>query len=208
MKPIDLMDRRFGRLLVVTREENDRFGKARWRCRCDCGKDTITRSNTLLKGETLSCGCLFQEKRALGSKRSHGQSRTFLYRVWCVAKGRCYNPTDQHYARYGGRGITMCDRWRESFAAFIQDMGPRPAGMTLDRIDNDGPYSPENCRWATHTTQMRNMVRNRHLTFKGETLTIAEWAERTGLPYGALFYRIQQGWSVEDALTTPSRRTQ
>lgn len=205
MKPIELTGQRFGRLIVLDRAENDRFGKARWRCQCDCGKETTTRSNTLLKGETLSCGCLFQEKRALGSKRSHGQSKTALYSVWSVAKGRCENPTDKNYRYYGGRGITMCDRWRRSFTDFQADMGPRPEGYTLGRINNDGPYAPENCRWETYKQQARNTRRTFLVSHEGTTQTIGAWAEQLGIDEHALYFRIRTaGWSIKRALTTPS----
>lgn len=206
MKPAELTGQRFGRLTILQRVENDRFGKTQWEARCDCGKLTRTRANTLLKGETLSCGCLFQEKRALGSKRTHGQARTPLYRVWSSMKGRCLNPTDQAYPNYGGRGITVCLRWRESFEAFVEDMGLKPSSRhTVGRQDNNGPYSPENCRWETQTQQARNTRRTFSVTFRGETLTLGGWAEKTGIPESALYFRLRtSGWSVKDTLTTPS----
>lgn len=208
MRPIELLDRRFGRLVVVARVENDQFGKARWRCRCDCGGETTTRANTLLKGETQSCGCLHLE--SVRRARSHGQARQGdqrnpLYRVWCSAKARCHAATDKGYPNYGGRGIVMCNRWREDFALFLADMGPRPPGYTLGRIDNDGPYSPENCRWETYQQQGRNTRRNFLISYQGETLTIGEWATRVGLDEGMLYYRIRTArWPIKRALTTPS----
>ena len=207
--PVALIGQRFNRLTVVDRAENDRFGKSRWRCRCDCGGETITRANTLLKGETQSCGCLHAETVKVNNlthgDAKHGQ-RSPIYKIWCAAKGRCHNPTDKGYKRYGGRGIVMCERWREDFAAFRDDMGPRPAGHTLERKDNNGPYSPENCVWATHKTQGRNREGTIRIVHAGKALTLGEWAEQTGIPESALYFRIHiSGWTPAKALTTPSR---
>lgn len=204
--PIDLVGRTFDRLTVIERVDNDRFGKTRWRCRCTCGKETTTHANTLLKGETRSCGCLHAESVKV-NKRTHGYARSPIYRVWCVMKARCLNPTDHNYKRYGGRGITVCARWQNSFEAFLADMGPRPAGLTLERKDNDGPYAPENCVWASRTTQGRNRRNNVRIVYEGVARTLSEWAEITGLPESLLYFRIRQsGWSVAEALTTPSQR--
>ena len=202
---IDLTDQRFGRLVVLSFWGHDKFGRTRWLCRCDCGNAATPSSNKLRLGETRSCGCLHDEVCRLRAT-THGSSKSQLYGVWSSAKGRCHNPTDQRYARYGGRGIFMCEAWRTNFEAFARDMSPRPSGMTLERIDNDGPYSPENCRWATMKEQGRNNSRNRRYTHNGETLLLSEWEERTGIPASALRYRIvDAGWTVERALTTASR---
>jgi hypothetical protein len=121
-------------------------------------------------------------------------------------KTRCYNPKATNFADYGGRGITVCDRWRGSFMAFIADMGPRPSPLhTLDRNENSKGYSPDNCRWATGKEQSRNKRNNVFLTFKGRSLTIAAWAEETGISVGRICARLRQGWPVERILTTPSR---
>jgi hypothetical protein len=118
---------------------------------------------------------------------------------------RCHNPRDSHFAHYGGRGITVCNRWRTSFDAFLADMGPRPSpAHSIDRIDNDGPYSPENCRWATAAEQRMNRQSTRRLTHHGETLTVMEWADRLGVPYALLRRRIDNGWSLDEAAALPS----
>ena len=202
---VDLLGQRFGRLVVQAREANDRFGKSRWHCRCDCGKEITTRANTLKKGETQSCGCLHAETVKV-NRRTHGAARTPLYRVWSVAKGRCHNPKDAKYRWYGARGIVMCARWLTSFADFRADMGPRPSGGTLKRRDNNGPYAPENCYWATRFQQGRNRRDNVTIVWQGKAQTLGAWAEESGLPESMLYYRIRiAGWPVEKALTTRSR---
>jgi AraC-like DNA-binding protein len=128
-------------------------------------------------------------------------SRTSIYRSWAGMISRCSNPKDKDYADYGGRGIRVCPRWKESFANFGDDMGPKPNGMSLDRRDNNGNYEPANCRWATRSMQMNNTRRNRHITFNRETLTLTEWARRRGVHPGTLYNRLQHGWEVERALT-------
>jgi hypothetical protein len=118
-------------------------------------------------------------------------------------KQRCSNKKNKRFNRYGGRGITVCARWRTSFEAFLADMGPRPLGLTIDRVNNDGDYEPGNCRWATPREQTWNFSRNRLLTFNGESLPIAQWAHRLGFKRSAIGARLQRGWSVERALSTP-----
>jgi hypothetical protein len=136
-----------------------------------------------------------------GHRRSEATSPTWI--SWRAMIARCHNPGASDYVRYGGAGITVCDRWRESFQAFVDDVGERPDEMTLDRIDPAGHYEPGNVRWATSRQQGRNRRTNKLLTFQGRTLTEAEWAEETGISRAAIAYRLRKGWSVEDALTTP-----
>lgn len=134
-----------------------------------------------------------------------GEPRALWYRAWEAAKRRCENPADQAFPNYGGRGIRMCDRWSWSAAAFLADMGEPPAGRTIERIDNERGYEPGNVRWATRTEQARNRRTSRRLELRGRVLSMAEWAEETGIPSSAIQGRLKQGWSVERALTEPNR---
>jgi len=125
------------------------------------------------------------------------------YGVWLAMKQRCRNPNHPEYPRYGGRGITVCDRWADSFESFLADMGDRPEGFTLDRVDNEGNYEPENCEWALQNVQNRNYSRNNWLTYNGETLCITDWAKRIGVNHQTLRNRLKRGWTLDEALGTP-----
>lgn len=147
----DLTGQIFGRLTVIGRDPNGKRGRF-WICRCECGKEALVRVDHLLSGATRSCGCLRQERNS-----THGKSKTPEYRAWLNMKKRCYYQKDGMYHRYGGRGIRVCDRWLNSFDAFYEDMGPKPSEHhSIDRIDPKKNYTPENCRWASRTTQSRN----------------------------------------------------
>ncbi|NCC68647.1 MAG: hypothetical protein EOM14_10745 [Clostridia bacterium] len=203
---LDLVGQTFGRLTVVQRGENDRFGKARWICRCECGNEKVINSRTLMSGDTRSCGCLRAEMlKSIAT--THGESASRLYSIWEGMKGRCYYPKHQRYARYGGRGITVCDEWLDKFEQFRDwalSHGYRD-DLSIDRIDNDGNYEPSNCRWATNDEQMSNTSRSLLITYNGQTMTASHWAEAVGISYTTLISRITElGWSMEKALTTPS----
>jgi hypothetical protein len=132
---------------------------------------------------------------------THGMSGTIEHITWMRMKSRCYNPNYIQYADYGGRGIEVCSRWINSFVSFLSDMGEKPIGYQLDRIDNDLSYSPENCRWATPRQQANNKRNNRLLSFNGKTLTMSQWSRRTGIKVGTIWYRLKSGWSDERVLT-------
>jgi len=170
----------------------------RWKVRCYCG-NVVVRTTTALH-VSQSCGCL---ARTVARQRllTHGQSRigSAIYRTWKHMLDRCRNPGAREYPYYGGRGIHVCKRWRVSFVAFREDMGPRLPGTSLDRIDNDGDYTPKNCRWATIAQQARNTRYNRRITHNGETLCLVDWARRIGISHSTLRWRLQH-WSVARAL--------
>lgn len=154
----DMAGDRFGRLTVVTRADNTPHGKAQWLCRCDCGTERVFRAAQLAEGRTGSCGC-YRRERASGLNRSHGRRMAPEYKSWRAMKDRCLNEGHVAYLRYGGRGIQIHPAWRGSFAAFYADMGPRPEGTTLDRVNANGHYEPGNCRWASLHTQAGNKRR-------------------------------------------------
>jgi hypothetical protein len=199
---------RFTKLTVISEPwlENSR----RWvTCRCDCGAEVVVRINSLLMGNTKSCGCLQKDKVRARNHR-HGDAvsgtRSAEHRAWSQMKDRCANPNRPDWKNYGGRGIRVCERWIGSFENFLVDMGRRPGPQySIDRIANNGHYEPENCRWATKTDQARNNRRNRLLTYNGETLLLTDWARKLGIGVSGLHARLRK-MSVEDALSRPISR--
>lgn len=208
---------RVKRLVIVALDRNekkDRGSRAYWKCRCDCGKIVITRWDCMTSGNTTSCGCL-KDENARKRCWKHGHAGTFdgrassspIYKSYCSMWDRCTNPKTKHWDRYGGRGISVCERWRE-FSNFLSDMGDSwRAGLTIERKDNDGNYDPGNCRWATKKEQNFNTSRNHRITFQGRTLTMTEWAQELGMGYATLSERLHRlGWSDFKALSTPVKK--
>jgi hypothetical protein len=180
--------------------------------RCDCGTEKFVRPGALTRETTLSCGCLHKEKaRELCKARvTHGCTRPsdpkyLMYRAYHSMIQRCYNPRVKKYPAYGGRGITVCDRWLGDggFENYLADMGERPKGMSLDRIDNNGPYAPDNCQWASQSEQCNNRRSNRLITYRGVQKTLTQWARENGLEPALVSDRLSRGWSVSRALSTP-----
>jgi len=159
-------------------------------------------ASNLLQGITRSCGC-FQKDDVAARNRTHGLTDSPEYNSWHSMKQRCFDPHHTAYENYGGRGITVCDRWLHSFSAFYTDMGPRPMDSTLDRIDNDRGYEPDNCRWAMRLAQHNNVRRNRVVSFNGQSMTVAQWERQLGFTRDRIGQRIRDGWSIERALTEP-----
>lgn len=193
----------FGSLTALTPTERRDGSSIVWRCRCVCGAIVEMSNNCLQAPYNHSCGC----QRGTASV-THGETKrkqwTPEYVVWAGIISRCTNPKSKRFYQYGGRGITVCDRWR-TYDHFRADMGPRPAGCTIDRKDNDLGYSPDNCRWATQKEQQRNRSNNRLLTWNGRTMCAAEWAEVTGLDPKRIIGRLHRGWSIERTLSTPTK---
>ncbi len=176
-----------------------------WEFECVCGNRVIRQAGVVKSGSTKSCGC---KKRELLSAAAfqHGHSNTKEYVIYQQMLQRCHNPECSDYARYGAKGIVVCERWREGFENFAADMGRAPYGTSLDRKEGTGPYSPDNCRWATSEEQNNNRCNNHNLTFKGKTQSIAQWSREMGLKEHTLSARIRLGWTVERALTQPTRK--
>lgn len=190
-KRIDLTGAVFDRLTVIEYAGNDKYKNAQWKCRCECGTEKVISGASLRSGHTLSCGCFHKEKAsdwAVKNKTTHGMRKSRTYSVWTNMRTRCTNPKYKQYKDYGGRGITVCDRWLESFENFLADMGEAPEDKTLDRIDNNGNYEPNNCRWATYHEQRMN--RSDTVMFEGKT--VYAWAEELGMNYYTLYSRLKR----------------
>lgn len=217
----DITGKIFGRLTSVSYAGKDQWGMAYWNTDCSCGNKSLTSIGSLNSGNSKSCGCLSKELAGQRS-RTHGASKRGplhkTYSSWLGIKDRCVNPSNKHFERYGGRGIKLCQGWFNSFEAFLNDMGVRPSKKSIDRKNNDGNYScgkceeckqngwPLNCRWATDIEQANNRSCSRFITFKGKTLSVAQWERELGFKPEVIKQRLNKlNWPVERALTEPSR---
>lgn len=201
-KIVDRTGQRFGRLVAIELAGKSSLCHALWLCKCDCGNEKVVLNDSLQSGRTLSCGCYSVDiNREL--KTTHGLSHTVEHSIWQSMIDRCYNKNANKYKNYGKRGISVCERWLEDFENFYEDMGVRPDGLTLDRIDVNGNYCKENCRWATNDIQKDNRQNTIRITHNGETLTLSQWARKLGVRRELLYHRIVlNGWTPEEALTT------
>lgn len=196
-----LIGEKFGRLVVAGRAEN-RNKLSMWVCICDCGNEKVVQGGHLKSGHTKSCGCLGKELSVL-SNTTHGMHSSKEYSSWSGMINRCRNKSHINYKIYGGKGIKVCDRWKK-FENFYADMGKKPEGTSLDRIDNDGNYEPGNCRWATNRQQSRNRSDNHMVTIGSETKCFTDWADLIGISRNTIYNRIGRlGWTTEEALTIP-----
>lgn len=205
----DFIGKRFGKLVVLYESEPIKEGSdGRLRpavlCKCDCGNEKVVRIMCLKRGSCVSCGCEAREK---ASKRlfKHGMTHTRLFSIWKSMKDRCYKTSSISYKNYGGKGIIICDEWKNEFINFCNwaTANGYQDGLTIDRINNDGNYEPSNCRWATYKQQSRNRRNNHLLTLNEETKTIVEWSEIVGIKADTIWRRIRNGMSIEKALTMP-----
>ena len=198
-EPIIKKGDKFNRLTAVKFDHRDKYGYQHWLFKCSCGKEKAIKASDVKSGHTKSCGCL-QRERIVAKSITHGMSNTREYDIWVSMKQRCLDKNSYAYKSYGGRGITICKNWIK-FENFFEDMGKKPVGTSIDRIDNSKGYSPENCRWATRTQQNNNTRSNHLLTYKSKTMTMAQWARETGINYGTLICRINKyNWSIKRAL--------
>lgn len=200
-KIIDLTGQKFGKLSVIRMVGKNKNHKAMWECKCECGNVICVDSHSLRCGNSKSCGCSRQH-----INRKHGDSgdRARLYTIWANMNMRTSNPNNSCWKDYGGRGITICEEWKdyEAFKRWATENGYEP-NLTIDRIDNDKGYSPDNCRWITRKMQCYNRRSNHLLKYGDEEKTIQEWADQFNLKRNTLVHRLKLGWSIEKALETP-----
>lgn len=197
---------KFNMLTVIGFHGKSREGKkgrCLWLCKCECGNETIVSISNLRNGKTKSCGCL-AIKTIIKNSITHGLSKHPLYNVWSTIKARCYNPNDHAYKWYGNRGIKLCKEWWKFklFYDWAMTSGYKE-GLTIDRVDNDGDYSPKNCRWATPEEQANNRKSNHFVIYRNTRLTIADWSKESGVSQVAIWKRLKRGWDIEDALFKP-----
>lgn len=206
MKKLDLTNKKFNKLTVLEYSHN--LGqKVMWKCRCECGNITFVSTTNLTCNRTKSCGCYKLEEF---SKRftKHNQRHTKLYEIWKGIKGRCLNPKHISFHNYGGRGITICDEWKKDFVSFYNwsMQNGYDENLSIDRINNNGNYEPSNCRWVDRKVQANNTRSNHFFTYNNKTKTITQWCEFFNISKGTFYSRLKRGWSIEKALTTPTKK--
>jgi len=205
MRFIDIVGMKYNKLTVIS-FDGRRGKQSFWVCKCDCGNETIVNGAKLKNGHTKSCGCFLIERRGKSS-RTHGKSHTPEHNVWLTMTQRCYNKNNPSYPDYGGRGIVMCDRWLgdKGFSNFLIDMGSRPSkNHTIERMDNNKIYSPDNCFWDTRYNQNRNKRSNHWLTVNGRKRLLVDWGNDIGVKGYTIYRRIKRGWPLELAVSLPS----
>lgn len=201
-RKLDLMGKKFGKLTAVKDSGKRPHKKVLWLCLCECGNECLVLATRLNSGSTRSCGCLIGET-AIRTNTTHGLSRSKTYKIWASMKRRCNSSRGSGYRKYRARGIRYCERWK-TFDNFLEDMGECPDGYSIERIDYNGNYEPDNCKWLLLERQARNRRSNVLVSYKGETKMIIEWAEILNMKYTTLYCRLYAyGWPVEMAFETP-----
>lgn len=205
-KPQDLSNIKFDKLTPIECFSRGENKSALWRCRCDCGSEIVITASALKQNRPHSCQSC-KSAKMWNTRQSHRESKSRLYRIYYNMRKRCENENAVNYHNYGARGITVCDEWKSysNFSTWAKNNGYTDE-LTLERVNGDKGYSPENCRWATYKEQANNTRQNRYFTFNGETLTLTEWSARLGISKNTISQRLKYGWSVEEALSTPVRR--
>jgi len=191
-------------MLTVLKFDSIKNEQTMWLCKCDCGNEKVLRGSRLKEGVTKSCGC-YRKSRIT----KHGLSTSNEYTIWHDIRRRCKKEKNIHYADYGGRGITVCERWdnEDGFMNFCDDMGERPSKKhSIDRIDNEKGYSKENCRWTDNITQANNRRGNRPITYNGRTMNVSQWERELNMPSNNIATRLAKGWTIEDAISKPIRK--
>lgn len=208
-QPKDLTGQKFGELTAIKyaySKNNSRY----WLCLCTCGKEKIARTADLIAGKTKSCGCLqFKTRQNTGlQSKKHGMTNSRIYNIWRRMRYRCYSNRDEHYKNYGQRGVAVCKEWLNDFSNFYNwaiSNGYKD-NLTIDRIDVNGNYEPLNCRWVDMKVQSNNKRNNHYISFNNEIHTISQWADLHNIRETTLCERLKRGWSMEEALTTPTRK--
>ena len=203
-KPIIKAGDKYNRLTAVRFNHMDKYRNQHWLFKCDCGQEKIIRVISVKLGKTKSCGCLQRQKSSENLKKintTHNMTYTKEYRAWCAMKSRVLNPNNINFKSYKKRNIKICEQWKNSFKQFYADMGKRPKGKKLCRINCNRNYEPKNCHWANEQNQQNNKRNNKYwLTYKGKKMTIAQWARKLGTNNNTLYSRISRGWSIRKAL--------
>lgn len=202
---IEPSGKKFNRLTVIKFTHINSDKKICFDCICDCGKKTNVAGKHLRSGAIKSCGCLADETR-VSANTTHGDAgrgkKTNEYYIWRSIKDRCLNPKNKNYNQYGGRGISICSRWENSYSKFLIDMGRKPfEKASIDRINNNGNYTPKNCHWVDAKYQANNKRSNRKITYAGKTQSIQCWADETGIAYGTICMRLFRNWTIKKTLT-------
>lgn len=205
-KFIDITGQKFNRLKVIKRYGYSTDKHITWLCECECGNKAIVTGKQLRSGQTKSCGCYNKELTTIRNTK-HGKRHTRLYRIWLLMKNRCNNPKDKYYYCYGGKGVKVCNEWSNNFELFYEwsiSNGYNDK-LTIDRIDSDKGYQPDNCRWTTNKEQQNNKTNNHYITYKGKTQSMKKWSEELKIDYSTLRNRINvYQWDIETALTAPT----
>lgn len=201
MAKYNLIGKKFNKLLVIEKCKERNGKKVMWKCVCDCGNIVSVQTYHLTNNKIKSCGCFSR-------KYINNEISKSIYTIWSCMKNRCYSPQHQNYKIYNGKGITICDEWKNDFMSFYYwaiNNGYQK-GLSIDRIDNKGNYCPQNCRWTTKEQQMRNKTNNKMIKYKNQIKCLAEWCDILNLKYETIQSRFNRGWSIEKTFETPIRK--